>query len=135
MKEHEQLKDLVDHLKVAALGVAPHEIPAALGNLEAVKAELWARLMTARDGRQQMHETADDDRLLTVTQVARILSLRPQYLYELLRQGRFPAVRVGKYVRIHAKDLQGWIDRHREKGLDETPCLPYGKTTSKRKGR
>ena len=49
------------------------------------------------------------DRLMSVQEAARRLELKPARLYELIRQGRFTAVPVGKYRRIRESDLQSFM--------------------------
>jgi excisionase family DNA binding protein len=51
----------------------------------------------------------DDEPLLTVPDVARRLGFAESYVYELVRVGRLPAVRTGKYVRIRRSTLREWM--------------------------
>jgi excisionase family DNA binding protein len=83
---------------------------------------LLARLLvqaSATPGTTQTEKPEALDRLLSVVEVSRILNLRPPHVYELVRRHTLPAVRVGKYVRVRAADLQVWIEAQREEGVDE----------------
>jgi excisionase family DNA binding protein len=97
--------------------ISKSEIIILLGELECLRAQLWCRLTepVALLGQTERQEC---DRLLTVDEAASKLAFKPAYLYELIRQRIFPAVRQGKYVRIRVCDLTAWIDRHRENGFD-----------------
>jgi excisionase family DNA binding protein len=58
---------------------------------------------------------ADDAaRLLTLPEVATILTIPKSKAYELARRGELPTVVIpgGKYVRVRQTDLAVWIDRH-----------------------
>jgi excisionase family DNA binding protein len=66
----------------------------------------------------QAKKPEDPDRLLTVRETAALLSVRPPHVYELIRRGRLPAVRVGKYVRVKSGDLKAWLEDQREEGVD-----------------
>ena len=49
--------------------------------------------------------------LLTVQEVAEILRVTTDHVYELIRQARLPgAIRVGRFIRINAEALQRWIE-------------------------
>lgn len=50
-------------------------------------------------------------KLLTVLEVAEILRVSTDHVYEMVRQGKLPGVvRVGRYIRIQAHELMEWID-------------------------
>jgi excisionase family DNA binding protein len=58
---------------------------------------------------------ADDAaRLLTLPEVATILTIPKSKAYELARRGELPTVAIpgGKYVRVRRTDVAAWIDRH-----------------------
>ena len=66
--------------------------------------------------------------LLLVPDAAVRLGIEPSYLYELIRQGRVPAVRLGpKYVRLHPTV----VAEIQMKGLD----IDLGSTYSSRRDR
>lgn len=58
-------------------------------------------------------KTSDDvyafNRLLTVGEVATILRVHPNRVYELAARRALPAVRVGRLLRFHLDTLQNWI--------------------------
>jgi excisionase family DNA binding protein len=92
--------------------VPADHIPDVIGELERVKATLWARVTFSPGPGQSKEGNGDDEVLFTVPEVARRLGVPEQYAYELTRRGELPAVRFGKYVRVRAADLAGWIDGH-----------------------
>jgi excisionase family DNA binding protein len=47
--------------------------------------------------------------LLTASEVAQILRIPRLAVYRLIREGRLPAVRIGRLVRIPHDALQEWI--------------------------
>jgi len=49
-------------------------------------------------------------RLLTVAEVATILRVHPNRVYELASRRAIPAVRVGRLLRFHLAALQEWIE-------------------------
>ena len=53
-------------------------------------------------------------RLLTLPEVATILTIPESKAYELARRGELPTVVIpgGKYVRVRRADLDVWVDRH-----------------------
>jgi excisionase family DNA binding protein len=100
-----RLADIIlEHALVSELAV--DVIPTLLAALESIRAALWFRLLTG--GAPQVHSGGRPGELLTVREAADLMKLRPQYVYELVRQGRLPAVREGKYVRIPRKGLEEW---------------------------
>ncbi len=52
-------------------------------------------------------------RLLTAEEVAEQLNLPKSWIYEQSRAGRFPTVRMGRYMRYDQRDVDAWIDQHR----------------------
>ena len=91
------LADLLTALERALAGASAQEIPPLLGELERLKAALWARMMNPHVDRDGQPETpAEDLQLLSVPQVAALLDLPKGRVYELIRQGEIPAVPVGK---------------------------------------
>ncbi len=47
--------------------------------------------------------------LLTAPKAAQLLSVRTSWIYEAVRDGRLPCVRVGKHVRFLRSDLERWV--------------------------
>ncbi len=49
--------------------------------------------------------------LLTAPEAARILRVRPARIYQLAREHRIPACRVGRQLRISEAALRRWINQ------------------------
>jgi excisionase family DNA binding protein len=62
--------------------------------------------------------------LLNVEQIGERLQLPKSAVYELIRQGKLPAVRIGKHVRIEAGRLEQWIAEHRNGAVDNATRIP-----------
>lgn len=54
--------------------------------------------------------------LLRAGDAARLLSVRTSWVYEAVRDGRLPCVRVGRHVRFLRGDLEAWINEQRDPG-------------------
>lgn len=48
-------------------------------------------------------------RFYTVTEMAQLLQLTPHRVYEAVRQGLLPAVRIGRQVRIEEQAFLSWV--------------------------
>ena len=49
------------------------------------------------------------ERLLTVPQVAELLGMRPQYIYEKTAAGEIPCFKIGRYTRVRMSDLEAYL--------------------------
>jgi excisionase family DNA binding protein len=76
------------------------EIPALIGVLAELQAKAQLKLLSERNVPKGGREV-----LLTMRQVAERLNVPGSRAYELARQGKLPAVRIGKYVRVSAEAL------------------------------
>lgn len=56
-------------------------------------------------------EATTAPRLLTARQAAERLAVPLARLYELVREDRVPAVRIGRTIRVHPLALDAWIER------------------------
>jgi excisionase family DNA binding protein len=56
-----------------------------------------------------MSET-DSPLLLRVPEAARMLGIARSLAYEMARDGRLPAIHIGKAVRIPRRRLEAWIE-------------------------
>ena len=95
--------------------------PGAMAEVLGELVLLLARLLVQASGipgTSPVTDPEDPDRLLTVRETAALLSVRPPHVYELVRRGTFPVVRVGRFIRVRPGDLQGWIEDQREKEVD-----------------
>jgi excisionase family DNA binding protein len=87
---------LVDPSRVGDL--ASDEARKLLSELVAIQAPLLARALAPAPELK----AATTEALLRVPDAATRLGVEASYLYELIRQGRVPAVRLGrKYIRLH----------------------------------
>ena len=56
-------------------------------------------------------------RLLTAEEVARdLLAVPTSHVYALARAKAIPHVRIGRYVRFDAGDVQRWLDEQKDGG-------------------
>lgn len=90
----------IQDIEQAVASMTLEELPALLGTLERIKALGWGMLLT---GPVSMKCEAEE--LLTMAQAAIRLSIPTSRAYELARQKKLPAVRIGKYVRVSVQAL------------------------------
>jgi excisionase family DNA binding protein len=91
--------------------LVPRDVATLLGDLERLRAVLWARLTVASTSAAPV-PTAEEpaDRLLTIPEVATRLGVPTAYAYELARRRQLPVLRVGlRYLRVPAAGLSTWI--------------------------
>jgi len=56
------------------------------------------------------------EKLLTPQEIADILGVQPSTIYQWTHQGYIPHVKLGKFVRFKAKDVEKWVERKEESG-------------------
>jgi excisionase family DNA binding protein len=56
------------------------------------------------------------ERLLTISDVARILGVSRGSVYALIRSGELVPIRVGERARFQTADVRQYLERHREAG-------------------
>lgn len=96
--------------------VARDLLPRIIGLQTALLAQT---LSPSASGDGQPEVPAEDLQLLKASEVASLLDLPKARVYELIRHGQLPAVRVGeKHVRVPRTSLREWIAQHQEKGVD-----------------
>ena len=62
-------------------------------------------------------QTADSvDRLLTVQEAAKILTISPRHLWDLTDRGELPAIKIGRSVRYAQADIDAFIAKSRTRG-------------------
>ena len=61
-----------------------------------------------------MQEVDKSEKFLTVLDVASMLSVRPSTVYQWVSSREIPHYRLGRIVRFKRKDLEVWIEDHRE---------------------
>lgn len=52
------------------------------------------------------------NKLMNAKEVARILNISVAHAYVLMRRGDFPAIRMGKSVRVRPEDLEEYVAQH-----------------------
>ena len=52
--------------------------------------------------------------LLKPKDAAELLSVRPSWVYEAVRTGRLPCIKVGRHLRFVRSDLERWVAEQRE---------------------
>jgi len=105
------LKHLLDELP-AVIATAPSDaLGAVMAQLAACQSAVAARLLNGRQNgaARGEAESAENDALLTIEQVARRLNVPKSNAYELVRQHKLEAVRVGKYVRVAPEILAQYV--------------------------
>ncbi len=53
-----------------------------------------------------------DDRYLTARDVAELLQLNVETIYQLINTDQLPAVRIGRRWRLNASELHQWLKTH-----------------------
>jgi len=82
-------------------------LPRVLGMLAEAQAEALARLRSP----QPNGAPADEERLVDMPEVAKVLGIPEEHARELGRRGEIPTVRVGeRYVRVRLSSLRQWIE-------------------------
>lgn len=127
MNAHPTLADLVDHPELVTT-LPPDALAELYGQVARLEAALRAALFTRRAHQPTEPATAAvGDRLLTIPEVASVLSVPEDYVYALARRHQIPVVRFGKYVRVRESDLKVWIRDHEPDRLDTAVPIPHGR--------
>jgi len=50
-----------------------------------------------------------DTPLLTAAEAAQLLSVRPSWIYEAVRSGALPCLRIGRHIRFTRTMLEEWL--------------------------
>lgn len=112
------------------------DIPLLLGEVERVRAILWARLaqgqLSEAESRSRSPASAaeapaqrvapvtqDPEKLVTVADAADLLGVSRSTLYQLMDSGRLSYVRIGRARRIRRGTLTELTDRNRKGGWAE----------------
>jgi excisionase family DNA binding protein len=93
----------LEQLEQAVAETPVSQIPALIGILAQLQAKAQLKMLS-----EQRTGSDGDARLLTMRQVAARLNVPKSRAYELARQGKLPAVRIGKYVRISSEALTAY---------------------------
>ncbi len=120
------LTSVLTDLEKAVATVPSEHAPALLGELERVKAVLWARIM--RESLQPTTPALGEEVWLTIPQVAERLGIPIQRAYELARhQGGLPTIRLGRSLRVSPTELTAWLGQQK-KGLDKRLSFAYSRS-------
>jgi excisionase family DNA binding protein len=66
--------------------------------------------INGHDGQPDTRETPVEPLLLRPIECAKATGLGRSYVYDLIRRGEIPSVRIGRSVRVPAHQLRAWID-------------------------
>ena len=66
---------------------------------------------TTIDPGDMPENTIEDNEVLTVTQVSKLLQLHPRTIYKLAQTGMIPARRVGKSWRFLKSEIMKWFEK------------------------
>lgn len=64
---------------------------------------------TTRPGPAEDRARALAEPLLDASAAARLLSVRPSWIYEAVRTGRVPHLKIGRHIRFLRSDLEDWV--------------------------
>jgi excisionase family DNA binding protein len=120
--------DLVASLKL----LAGNDLPAALGQLEELRARLWLKMLVPAPIPSR---ESSQSKLMTVAEVAHILRFSRGHVYELVRSGDLQAIKNGRAVRITDDALAGWHDRHGRPPLDGAYSVSLDSNGDRRPGK
>jgi excisionase family DNA binding protein len=112
-------RSVLEQLEAEISAWSPESCTELLGVLERVRVSAWYQVVK---GPQNLSDHASGQ-LLTLPQVAERLAVPETYAYELARQNRLPVVRLGKYVRVPAEELERWLSQQAslERRIDRQP--------------
>ena len=68
---------------------------------------------------QAMTEATDERLLLTVEETAERLGIGRTLAWRLVHEGQLPSVRLGRCVRVPRRELEAWVQEHRQ---DKAGC-------------
>ena len=54
-----------------------------------------------------------DDPLLKAEDIARLLSVRPSWVYDKVRSGELPCLHVGRHIRFTRRLIEHWLEAQR----------------------
>jgi hypothetical protein len=122
---------------------APSNLPALIAKLAEAQAIALSRLLTPAPSAE---EPRQEDRLLTMPQVAEILGVAEDYARTLARLRKIPTVRLpgldrggraceGKYIRVLLSSLRAWMKEREEKDLDYTYRMAYLSGSDRHRGQ
>jgi excisionase family DNA binding protein len=60
-----------------------------------------------------LSDKAEETRLLSVRDVAKMMDISTRTVYELVSKNQLPSIRIGSIIRFDVRDIQRWMDHHR----------------------
>lgn len=105
------LQNLLAELPRTIAETPTEQLGAVIAQLAACQSTAATRLLNDLQCCDAERKTplAEHAPLLTISQVAERLNVPRSYAYELVRQQKLPAVRLGKYVRVAQETLAKYI--------------------------
>jgi excisionase family DNA binding protein len=105
-------------IRAIAEAIPPDEMADAIGELEAAKAQLYARLLNGRASSEaqstgQHAKGTEPDRLLTVEEAAVLLGVTPRWLYRNADSLPFTRRLGARTLRFSEKGIQRYIANRR----------------------
>lgn len=67
--------------------------------------------MSLTDSRKEI--VAMDNGYLTVEEVAKMMNVSRSWVYNKVKAGSIPHVRIGSMIRFAESDIMGWIEEHK----------------------
>mgnify|MGYP003576514172 CR=1 FL=1 len=105
------LQAIFDQIPQGIADTPAEQLPALIAQLAACQSAVAARLLneSQRDGTQRETASVEPGALLTIEQVAERLNVPKSNAYELVRQHKLEAIRLGKYVRVAPDVLARYV--------------------------
>ena len=101
--------EVMAQLEQAVADVPAEQMPALLGDLERVRAGLWARLVTPSvNGKLETVPASDKDKLLTPEEAAELLGVKVSWLYRHAPRLPFARKLSRKALRFSEAGLRRW---------------------------
>ena len=105
------LQALFNQISQGIADAPSEQLSAVIVQLAACQSAAAARLLNGHENGAAPRETTliEESALLTIEQVAQQLNVPKSYAYELVRQHKLKAIRLGKYVRVEPVSLAHYL--------------------------
>lgn len=77
--------------------------------------EAYPRPHISTPARPERPAMLADGPLLSPTEAARLLAVKPSWIYEAVRDRRMPCLRVGRHIRFMRPMLERWLAENQER--------------------